>query len=284
LGAVSHIGKLGTQRPRLCVITGAASGIGRAIAQDLIEHGYAAALFDIKPIDWIDKSDTTLPLACDVSDEAAVINAFAATAEHFGRPPWACFANAGVSGGSDQFIDVTGAKFRRLVEINLLGAFFTMREAAIAMTGSGGRIVATSSIAGVSGTPLTGVPYAAAKAGVINMVKQAAIRLAPYGITVNAICPGPIETEAGDGAMHDPEVAAHLASGVPLRRVGQPSEIVGLTRLLASEESSYITGQIIAVDGGATAVTGAPLPPLETEPVLAPRETSSKGTRHAPRA
>jgi 3-oxoacyl-[acyl-carrier protein] reductase len=181
---------------------------------------------------------------------------FEAVEERFGAPVWACFANAGVSGGSDWFVEVELARFREVVDRNLTGCFLTMREAARAMGSAGGRIIATSSVAGIRGSYSTGTPYAAAKAGIINMVQQAAIRLADRGITVNAICPGPIETNAGGGAMHDPAVAAALAAGVPMRRIGAPSEIVALALMFAGYQSAFITGQVVAVDGGMSAFGG----------------------------
>jgi len=241
---------------RPCVVTGAASGIGRAIAEDLLRHGWNVV--------WVDRESTpdrpepgrSLVLRCDVTDEVGVANAFANSRERFGQPVWACFANAGASGGSDDFLDVDLARFREVVDRNLTGCFLTMREAARAMSDHGGRIVATASVAGIRGSYFTGTPYAAAKAGVINMVQQAAIRLARRAITVNGICPGPSETGVGGGAMHRPEVAAALAAGVPARRIGQPDEIVALARLFASPASAFITGQVVAVDGGMSAFSG----------------------------
>jgi NAD(P)-dependent dehydrogenase (short-subunit alcohol dehydrogenase family) len=241
---------------RLAAVTGAARGIGRAIADDLHANGWAVAYIDLNDFE-LAEDERRAPFSCDIADEAAVSATFAALPGRFGRPLWACFANAGITGGSDRFTEVTVEHFRRITENNLLGTFLTFREAARAMGNRGGRIVATASIAGMQGTLQTGTPYSAGKAGIINMVQQAALRLASDGITVNAICPGVIMTGIGGGRMRDPAHAAALVADVPLGRVGQPEDIVGLARLLAGDESSYITGQAIAVDGGATALRGA---------------------------
>jgi NAD(P)-dependent dehydrogenase (short-subunit alcohol dehydrogenase family) len=240
---------------RLAIVTGAAGGIGRAIADDLHSGGWAVAYLDVREFEP-EADERRATFLCDISSEEQVASTFAAVRERFGLPLWACFANAGISGGSDGFLDVTTDHFRRLTDNNLLGTFLTLREAARAMAGRGGRIVATASIAGLQGTLATGTPYAAGKAAILNMVQQAAIRLAPLGITVNAICPGVIETEIGGGRLHEPEHAAKLIEDVPLGRIGTPADIVGLARLLAGDESSYITGQAIVVDGGATALRG----------------------------
>lgn len=239
---------------RLAIVTGAGAGIGRALADGLAEDGWRVAYVDLDPPDV--RGEHQLAVVGNIADEASVQSAFAGAQRHFGLPLWACFANAGVSGGTDNFVDVDVSRFRHLVDVNLVGTFLTMREAARAMRGRGGRIVATASVAGLGASAGTGVPYAAAKAGIINMVQQAALRLAPDGITVNAICPGPIETESGGGAMHRPEVQAMFARGVPAGRVGQPADLLGLARLLASDDSAYLTGQAIAVDGGLSSYTG----------------------------
>jgi NAD(P)-dependent dehydrogenase (short-subunit alcohol dehydrogenase family) len=243
---------------RLVVVTGAASGIGRAIADDFLARGWLVARLDRDAVPNDGPRDNCFDLRCDIRDEQAVIQALGEVQRHFRRPVWACFANAGVSGGSDNFLDVDVNAFRDLVDINLTGTFLTIREAARQMKGRGGRIVATSSIAGLGSRLATGTPYAAAKAGTVNLVQQAALRLARYDITVNAIAPGPIVTGIGSGAMRRDEVQAGFAASVPLGRVGYPRDIIGLARLLAGDDGGYITGQVIAVDGGAVMCNPVP--------------------------
>lgn len=135
-----------TSRP--CVVTGAASGIGRAIADDLRAAGRNVAYLDLADMPHLAGEPRAMALRCDVTDERAVAAAFDAVRERFGAPVWACFADAGVSGGSDDFLDVTLDHFTDIVHRNLTGAFLTMREAARAMGDAGGRIVATASVAG----------------------------------------------------------------------------------------------------------------------------------------
>src|SRR5215510_13378416 len=145
--------------------------------------------------------------------------------------------------------------FQRAIELNLTATFMTIRFAAAQMkrrrTGS---IVATASIAGLRADPLVGYGYVAAKAAVANIVRQAAVDLAPHNVRVNAIAPGPFLTNIAGGRMHrEPEVAKKFASHVPLGRIAQPDEIKGLALLLASPAGSFITGAVIPIDGGASA-------------------------------
>jgi NAD(P)-dependent dehydrogenase (short-subunit alcohol dehydrogenase family) len=118
-----------------------------------------------------------------------------------------------------------------------------------------GSIVATASVAGIRAEPITGYGYVASKAAVINIVRQAAVELAPYNIRVNAIAPGPFYTNIGGGRLHrEPEIVKLFADMVPLGRLAQTDEIKGLALLLASPAGSYLTGTVIPIDGGATAV------------------------------
>jgi NAD(P)-dependent dehydrogenase (short-subunit alcohol dehydrogenase family) len=116
-----------------------------------------------------------------------------------------------------------------------------------------GRIVVTASIAGLRAETLVGYAYSATKAAVINFVRHAAIELAPFSVTVNAIAPGPFVTNIAGGRMRDPAVRERFARTLPMQRVAEPDEIKGLALLLASPASSFITGTTIPIDGGATA-------------------------------
>lgn len=128
---------------------------------------------------------------------------------------------------------------------------YTMRAAARHMkTRRSGRIVVTSSIAGLRAEPMSGYAYVASKAAVNNLVRQAALELAPYNVLVNAIAPGPFATNINQGRLRLPEAAARLRDYVPLGRIAEAQEIKGLALLLASDASSYITGAIIPIDGG----------------------------------
>ena len=113
-----------------------------------------------------------------------------------------------------------------------------------------GRIVVTSSVGGIQAEPTVGYAYSATKAAVNNLVRHAAIELAPHGILVNAIAPGPFKTNIAGGRMHLPEVEATFASKVPLGRVAEPDELKGLALFLGSPASSYVTGTVIPIDGG----------------------------------
>ena len=146
-------------------------------------------------------------------------------------------------------------RWQQVLQINLTSVFVTLRAAAERMKAQrSGRIVVTSSIAGIRGERMVGYAYAATKAAVNNLVRQAALELAPYDVTVNAIAPGPFLTNIGGGRLHrEPEFVRKFAELVPMKRIARPDELKGLALLLASPASSYITGAVIPIDGGATA-------------------------------
>ena len=235
------------------VVTGAASGLGLAMAEAMAEGGARVTLVDVDA-SGLEEAAARVPGArtavVDVADSAAVSGLFA---EMDGVD--VVFANAGVSreagvlderGGLGNLDDDT---WRTVLGINLDGVLFTMREAARLMKPQGsGRIIVTASTAGVGTDPFVGYSYSATKAAVIMLVRQAAFELARHGVHVNAIAPGPFRTNIGGGAPPIPDEA--WESIVAIGRMAEPDELKGVALLLASPASSFITGAVIPVDGG----------------------------------
>jgi NAD(P)-dependent dehydrogenase (short-subunit alcohol dehydrogenase family) len=249
-------------------VTGAASGLGLAYAEVMAANGARVVLADTDA-DGLERARLRLASAgcaveatvVDIAEAQDLRAAIDAAAERHGRLD-AMFANAGITsgpgfelspGGSIEAMDL--ALFRRALDVNLTATFMTIRAAAVHMKQRrSGSIIATASIAGLRSEPLVGYGYVAAKAAVINLVRHAAVDLAPYNVRVNAIAPGPFLTNIAGGRLHrEPDVAAKFAAAVPLGRIADPAEIKGLALLLASPAGSFITGAVIPIDGGTTA-------------------------------
>jgi NAD(P)-dependent dehydrogenase (short-subunit alcohol dehydrogenase family) len=240
------------------VVTGAASGLGLAMAEVMADGGARVTLADLDE-DGLDQVAARLggevrTARLDVSDEAAVERLFDEVAEQQGGVDVA-FANAGISleagvvdpqGGLEAF---DRAKWDTVLGVNLNGVVFTMKAAARHMKKQGrGRIVVTASTAGFGTDPMVGYSYSATKAAVIIIVRQAALELAKHGVHVNAIAPGPFRTNiGGDAAPIPPEAWNEI---VALGRMAEPDELKGVALLLASPASSFMTGAVIPVDGG----------------------------------
>jgi len=244
------------------IVTGAASGIGRASALRFAAEGAAIVAADV---DAAGLTETTLMIAeaggraqsrvVDVGDEAAVAALVSeAVAAHGGLE--IMFANAGITGRLLTLDELTGDDFAGVLHVNLVGAFLCLKYAARHMRAhGGGSIICTASVAGLR-SGAGPISYSASKAGVINLVQTAAMDLAGTGVRVNAICPGLIET-----GMTRPMFEGARAAGKehkigqlnPTRRGGQAEEIANVALFLASEESSYVDGTAIAVDGGLAA-------------------------------
>jgi NAD(P)-dependent dehydrogenase (short-subunit alcohol dehydrogenase family) len=254
-------------RGHTVLVTGAASGLGLAIAEVLAANGAVVAMLDSDG-PRLQAAVTRLQAAggdvravvLDVTDSERLRHAIDEFAGSLGRLD-AVFANAGISAGPGFAIRPEGGldgvgldAWQRVLDINLTSVLVTVQAAARHMKAArSGRIIVTASIAGLRAERTVGYAYAATKAAVANLVRQAAVELAPFNVLVNAIAPGPFLTQIAGGQLHRPEVQARFAALVPLGRVADPQEIQGLALLLASPASSFITGTVIPVDGGATA-------------------------------
>ena len=244
---------------RTAIVTGAGSGIGRGIATRLAEDGLAVAILDLnqEAADTVTAELTGRGLVAasfggvDVSDRSQVNAAVEAVREELGRP-LVLVNNAGIT-GFKAFGDITDEKWDRMMEVNLNGPFYCAQAVIPGMVEAGwGRIVNISSSSAQSGQPYM-VHYVTSKAGLIGFTKALALELAPKGITVNTIPPGFVDTpmlrvseEKGllGGSLED------NAERTPVRRAGTPQDIAHACSFLVSELSSYITGQVIGVNGG----------------------------------
>jgi NAD(P)-dependent dehydrogenase (short-subunit alcohol dehydrogenase family) len=249
------------------VVTGAAVGLGFAFAEVLAECGARVTLADVDRERVERSAESLVERGCaarsfvvDISDEQQVEALFDDVAAAEGGVD-VVFANAGIVAvpgfgveGGQGIADVAREDWDRVLGVDLHGVLFTMRAAAALMKRQrSGRIVVTSSIAGLRPEPVVCYGYAASKAAILNVVRQASLELAPHGVQVNAICPGPFRgTRIGGGLTEnpEPEVEAMWAKLVPLGRMADPDELRGVVLLLASPASSFITGSTIVVDGG----------------------------------
>ena len=254
-------------RDTTVVVTGAASGLGYAMAEVLADCGARVTLADIDA-DRLEEVTRVLAergakvrsFVVDVSDESQVQALIDDVVEVEGRVD-VVFANAGIAAvpwhaveGGQQLETVERSVWDRVLGVNLNGVLFTMKSAAaVRKRQRSGRIVVMSSIAGLQAEAMVCYGYIASKAAVLNLVRQASLELAPHGVLVNAICPGPFKgTRIGGGATEqpDPETEREWAATIPLGRMADPEELKGLALLLASPASSFITGAIYVIDGG----------------------------------
>ena len=230
---------------KTAVVTGGASGIGRAVAERLRSDGFRVAVLDLSA------TDDGFGHVADVSDRAQVDTAIATIREEFG--PILVLVNAAGVEGFKKFSRMSFQEWSKVIDVNLNGVFHTIQAVLPDMLEAGwGRIVNISSSSTHSGQPFM-AHYVAAKSGVNGLTKALALEYGPCGITVNAVPPGFVDTPMLRSAE-----SRHLLGGTveehinrtPVRRVGRPADIAAACAFFVSEEASYITGQILGVNGG----------------------------------
>jgi NAD(P)-dependent dehydrogenase (short-subunit alcohol dehydrogenase family) len=243
---------------KVAFVTGAGSGIGRAVAEGFVSRGYATVLVDRDEApgralaDQLRGSGECFFAPCDVTDDASVHDAVEQAVKTYGRLD-AAFNGAGVGGEQGLAMADGGLEnWRQLLAVNLTGVWSCMRhEIPQMLKAGGGSIVNCASAAGLVGVPYMAA-YAATKHGVVGLTKSAALEYARLGVRVNAVCPGATDTPM----LHrgaDAERLEMFRQGCPMGRLGEAAEIADAVLWLCNPRSSFVTGQAVALDGGLTA-------------------------------
>ncbi len=244
------------------LVTGGNRGIGLGMAEAMAAAGANLAVWGRGEEANIAAAEKLTALGegsakawrVDVGDEAAVINGVNEVEAHFGRID-ACFANAGMGLASPSFEDMTTKTWRKIMNINMEGAFWTLREASKSMIkrakagDPGGSLIGISSLSAIEGAARNQA-YASTKGGLISMIKGIAVEQARYGIRANAILPGWIATEMTGAAQGSEIFTSKVISRVPARRWGEPEDFGGMAVYLASDASKYHSGDTLIIDGG----------------------------------
>lgn len=261
---------------KIVLVTGGAGAIGQAAARRFLAEGASVAILDqdgeraAKVATEL--GDKAFAVAADVTEPAAVDMALAAVVEHFGRID-VLFNNAGISGTPAPIYDLPLEEWDRVIRINLRGIFIVQQAVVRLMIAQkqGGSIVNMgSSMAGWDVLP-GGSPYTASKHAVVGLTKVAALDCAAYGIRVNAICPGVIQTTLGVPASDKEAFEAstkRFSDRIPLRRIGQPEDVAAAVAFLASDDARHVTGVDWLIDGGQTLLSWANAPDTDAFPRL----------------
>lgn len=240
----------GRLQDRRVVVSGGTSGLGLATARRLSEEGARVWILGAREssVDGaLEGLDVAGGSACDVADEAAVEATFARLLSELGGLDGA-FVNAGIDGEDRNVLDLSARHFRRVLEVNVLGAFLVARAAARAMD-AGSAMVVNASVNGVR--PEAGfADYNASKAAAASLAQTMALDLADRGIAVTCICPGYVRTRLTAPYLDDESIASELLAEIPARRFGRPEEVAALVAFLFGAEAGYMTGSVITIDGG----------------------------------
>ncbi|MGA7672277.1 MAG: glucose 1-dehydrogenase [Nitrolancea sp.] len=244
---------------RVAIITGAASGIGLASAKLFIAEGAGVALADIntdklnRAVESVDGSgERAIGVTVDVSNGADVAKMVEETVTRFGRLD-VMFSNAGIS-SRHTVVDMPDEEFDRVIAVNLRGGFLCAKYAIPRMLETGGgSLIFTASELALVGTE-NAAAYCAAKTGLVGMMRAIAVDHAAQGIRINCLCPGPVDTPLLHGNRADPDIhAASIIERMPVKRIGTVDELARAALFLASDDSSFMTGTTLVVDGGVTA-------------------------------
>ncbi|MET0323798.1 MAG: SDR family NAD(P)-dependent oxidoreductase [Ilumatobacteraceae bacterium] len=246
----------------VALVTGGNSGIGLGMAEGLAEQGASIAIWGTNPA----KNDAAVEqlagfgvdvhaVVCDVGDQEAVVASMAETIGELGRVD-SCFVNAGVGGAAPSFLEMTVDEWRRVLRVNLDGAFYTAQEATRHMVArfqdgdtAGGSLVFTTSGSAYFGQQ-KGQHYGASKAGIVAMMRGIAVEHARHGVRANAVLPGWIESDMTAGALTWDKFVERNLPRVPMRRWGDRTDFAGIAAYLAGPASKYTTGDVITIDGG----------------------------------
>jgi NAD(P)-dependent dehydrogenase (short-subunit alcohol dehydrogenase family) len=234
---------------KVCVITGAASGIGATSAKVFAEEGARVVGLDVSP-----DSEGELAFQVDVTDEAQVHDAYARVREELGRID-VLFNNAGINPDDDTSVTETALEaWQRVQDVNLKSVFLCCKHGIPHLLKSdppGGSVINTASFVSVMGAAVSQISYTASKGGVLALSRELGVEFADRGVRVNALCPGPVNTPLLQELFaNDPEKAGRRLVHIPMGRFGEPEEIANAALFLASDESSFVTASTFLVDGG----------------------------------